>query len=57
MQQVRLLEQALGTGEKVPTEDELNRQHRMRRGVYDPNTLEPVDGPNGLWLRPENKRL
>lgn len=57
VQQVRLLEKALGTGEKVPAEDELTRQHRMRRGVYDPNTLEPVDGSMGLWLRPEHRRL
>ena len=57
VQQVRLLEQALGTGEKVPTEDELNRQHRMRRGVYDPNTLKPTAGSTGIWLRPEHSKL
>ena len=53
VRQVRLLEQALGTGEKVPTETELAKQHRMRRGIYDPITLEPTDDPAGLWLRPE----
>ena len=57
VRQVRLLEKALGTGEKVPTEDELTRQHRMRRGIYDPKTFEPVDGPTGIWLRPEHRRL
>jgi len=50
--QVRLLEQALGTGEKIPTEDELARQHRFRRGTYDPETFEPIDDPNAIWLRP-----
>ena len=56
VKQVRLLEKALGTGEKVPSSDELKRQHRFRRGVYDPETLEPVDGKEGLWLRSEHKQ-
>lgn len=56
VKQIRLLEKALGTGEKVPSLDELKRQHRFRRGVYDPETLEPVDGQEGLWLRPEHKQ-
>lgn len=55
VKQVRLLEKALGTGEKVPSLDELKRQHRFRRGVYDPETLEPVEGQEGLWLRPDHK--
>lgn len=57
VRQVRLLEQALGTGEKVPTEAELAKQHRIRRSVYDPATFEPTDGPAGLWLRPEHRCL
>jgi len=56
VKQIRLLEKALGTGEKVPSPDELKRQHRFRRGVYDPETLEPVDGQEGLWLRPDHKQ-
>lgn len=56
VKQIRLLEKALGAGEKVPSLDELKRQHRFRRGVYDPETLEPVDGQVGLWLRPEHKQ-
>lgn len=55
VKQIRLLEKALGTGEKVPSLDELKRQHRFRRGVYDPETLEPVEGQEGLWLRPDHK--
>jgi N,N'-diacetyllegionaminate synthase len=56
VQQVRLLEQALGTGEKAPTDAELAKRHRMRRGSYDPVTLEPTDDPGALWLRPEHQR-
>ncbi|MBW1793743.1 MAG: N-acetylneuraminate synthase family protein [Deltaproteobacteria bacterium] len=55
VRQVRLLEQTLGTGEKVPTEAELAKQHRIRRGIYDPVTYEPSDDPKGIWLRPEHK--
>jgi N,N'-diacetyllegionaminate synthase len=54
--QVRLLERALGTGEKVPTDAELAKRHRIRRGLYDPVTLEPTDDPKALWLRPEHQR-
>jgi len=56
VKQIRLLEEALGTGEKVPSPDELKRQHRFRRGVYDFETLEPVDDQEGLWLRPDHKQ-
>lgn len=52
VKEIRLLEQALGTGEKIPTESELAKQKRMRRGIYDPSTFTPTDNPNGLWLRP-----
>ncbi|MCL0029214.1 N-acetylneuraminate synthase family protein, partial [Dehalococcoidia bacterium] len=54
--QVRLLEAALGTGRKSPTETESAKQHRIRRGIYDPVTFEPTDGPDGVWLRPEHGR-
>ena len=54
VREVRLLEQALGIGKKVPSEAELAKQHRIRRGIYDPTTLEPTDDPGGLWLRPEH---
>jgi N,N'-diacetyllegionaminate synthase len=50
--QVRCLEEALGTGEKEPAPSEQAKQHRMRRGVYDPVTLAPTDDPGGIWLRP-----
>jgi sialic acid synthase SpsE len=33
--QIRTVEQALGTGKKTPTASELQRQFRIRRGVYD----------------------
>lgn len=54
VQQIRLIEQALGTGKKVPSEAELTKQHRLRRGIYDPTTLEPVSESCGLRLRPEH---
>ncbi len=57
VQQVRLLEQALGTGEKAPTEAELTKQQRIRRGTYDPLNFEPSNDPRGIWLRPEHGRL
>lgn len=50
--QLRWLEEALGTGGKEPAPSELAKQHRMRRGVYDPVTFEPTDDPTGIWLRP-----
>jgi sialic acid synthase SpsE len=53
VKQIRLLELAMGDGKKVPTKDELNRQHKLRRGIYDPETFEPADNSDGLWLRPE----
>jgi N,N'-diacetyllegionaminate synthase len=55
VRQIRLLEQALGSGDKVPTKTELLKQRRMRRGIYDPHSLEPSESPNGLWLRPQYK--
>ena len=54
VKQVRQIEEALGTGEKVPADTESAKQHRMRRGVYNPVTLEPVEGEDGIWLRPQH---
>lgn len=54
VRQVRCLEQALGTGTKTPAESERVKQHRMRRGVYDPVTFEPTNTSDGVWLRPEH---
>ena len=54
IRQVRLLEKCLGTGEKIPVEAEQAKRPRMRRGIYDPKTFEPVSSPRGIWLRPEH---
>ena len=35
-------------------EAELAKQHRVRRGVYDPATLDPAEDQSGIWLRPEH---
>lgn len=51
---LRLLEKALGTGEKIPTPTEVAKKHRMRRGIYDPATKLPAEGIDGIWLRPEH---
>lgn len=56
VEQIRRLELALGTGEKIPSDDELSRQHRFRRGVYDQCSYQPVNTDNGIWLRPEHGR-
>jgi sialic acid synthase SpsE len=56
VEQIRRLELALGTGEKIPSEDELSRQHRFRRGVYDRCSNQPANGDSGIWLRPEHGR-
>jgi len=42
---VRLLEKALGDGIKKSTPKELEKQKRLRRGIYD-----------GLWLRPQRTK-
>lgn len=53
---LRKLEQALGDGIKLPVGSELEKQYRLRRGVYDPVTRLPVSGPGGgIWLRPESR--
>lgn len=51
---IRRLEEALGTGAKLPVETEKVKQQRMRRGIYDVKTLEPKVSEDGLWLRPEH---
>ena len=53
IEQIRIAEQSLGTGEKVPTKAELAKQQSIRRGIYDSRTFEPTEDPDGLWLRPE----
>lgn len=50
--QLRNLETALGDGVKVPMGAELEKQYRLRRGIYDPSTLYPAKDGQGLWLRP-----
>ena len=42
-----------GDGVKAPAASELAKQHRLRRGVYDPLTLQPAADPEGIWLRPQ----
>jgi N,N'-diacetyllegionaminate synthase len=54
VRQVRCLEEALGTGTKTPAESEQAKQHRMRRGIYDPVTFEPTEKSDGIWLRPQH---
>lgn len=51
--QLRNLELALGDGFKVPVGSERAKQYRLRRGVYDPVTLYPAKGSEGVWLRPQ----
>jgi sialic acid synthase SpsE len=51
---VRHIEEALGSGEKVPSARERAHQGAIRRGVYDPRTLSPAAGAEGVWLRPEH---
>lgn len=51
--QLRTLEVALGDGNKLPVQSELEKQYRLRRGVYDPSTLYPAADGKGIWLRPQ----
>lgn len=51
--QLRTLEVALGDGNKLPVQSELEKQYRLRRGVYDPSTLFPAADGKGIWLRPQ----
>ena len=51
--QLRNLEVALGDGVKTLVTSERDKQYRMRRGIYDPATLYPAAGEQGIWLRPQ----
>jgi N,N'-diacetyllegionaminate synthase len=53
LQELRHIELALGDGVKVPVNTESEKQYRLRRGIYDPDTLNPAQGDQGVWLRPE----
>lgn len=49
---IRILETALGDGEKKPAASEINRRRNLRRGRYDAATGHPAtDGE--AWLRPQ----
>lgn len=56
VQDVHTVEKALGNGVKMPTPAESLKQNRMRRGIYDMQTTEPVADKDGRWLRPEHSR-
>lgn len=56
VRQIRTLERALGDGNKAPTGAEAAKQHRIRRGTYDPVTFEPKIVGDGIWLRPQTRR-
>lgn len=49
---LRLLEQALGDGEKKPAASEINRRRNLRRGRYDATTGHP-SATGETWLRPQ----
>lgn len=51
--QLRRLEVVLGDGAKLAVGSEMEKQHRLRRGIYDPATLYPATGGEGIWLRPQ----
>ena len=51
--QLRHLELALGDGSKAPVPTEREKQYRLRRGIYNPATLYPAKGGQGIWLRPQ----
>ena len=53
--EVRLIEKALGTGEKVPTESELKKQKRLRRGQYQIEHAKTKEKDRTLWLRPQKE--
>ena len=53
--QIRHLEKALGHGRKEPSEEEIPRVKRIRRGLYSKDTGQPIDTvENAVWLRPEH---
>ncbi len=51
---IRRLEVALGDGVKTPSPSEGQKLHRLRRGIYHPETLLPAESGEGIWLRPEH---
>ena len=50
---IRNLEEALGSADKVPAPSEIHRRKNLRRGVYDRKTFHATDSEDGVWLRPE----
>ena len=48
---IRILERALGDGEKKPAASEINRRRNLRRGRYDADGKPATDGD--VWLRPQ----
>lgn len=55
VRQVRHVEQALGSGRKQPSLEEIPRIKRIRRGLYEKDSGTPTQDPqNALWLRPEH---
>ncbi len=50
--EIRKLEKVLGDGEKKPTDNEMEKQNRIRRGLYDPVSHKPTTAIDGIWLRP-----
>lgn len=50
---VRNIRLALGSAEKKPTAAEVEKQWRMRRGIYEPKTFLPAE--NGVYLRPQHR--
>lgn len=53
VREVSNIRQALGTAEKNPTPAEMEKQWRMRRGIYDPVTFLPAE--EGVYLRPQHR--
>jgi N,N'-diacetyllegionaminate synthase len=51
--EIRKLEKAFGDSKKKPTPEELKKQNRIRRGLYNSITHEPTDRPDGVWMRPQ----
>lgn len=55
VKQIRIVELALGDGIKAPSEKEILRIKRIRRGLYDSKNGEPtLNETNAIWLRPEH---
>jgi N,N'-diacetyllegionaminate synthase len=53
---LRNLEIALGSAEKIPAGSEIARRGNLRRGLYDRETGLPTTG-DGVWLRPDYEEL